>query len=113
MTQETDPQLFCGPEEAAAQARDRLKEIGALFADMRALMELWLADPGPADKTTANKMLTKMGELQTAHLMMLRTEEAFYDKFSDHTAATAIDYDAIRDDIGRRLDHIRSTRDAE
>ncbi|MEL6641627.1 MAG: hypothetical protein AAFP98_09990 [Pseudomonadota bacterium] len=111
MTDETDRPLFGGPEEAAAQARQRLTQISALFEDMKALMDLWLTEPGPADKTTSTKMLAKMGEMQTAHLMMLRAEEAFYDQFSERAVEEAIDYDAIRDDIGRRLDRIRATKD--
>ena len=112
MTDETDHPLFGGPEQAAALSRQRMIQISALFDDMKALMEEWLADPGQADKTTATKMRAKLGDMQAAHVMLLREEEAFYEKFSQRAAEDAIDYDAIRDDIGRRLDWIRAAKDA-
>lgn len=107
MTHDPTPPPAGGQTDPAAEARARIDDIGTLFSEMKALLERWLAEAGPADLVTGKKMQTKLGEMQTAHLMMLRAEEAFYDKFSDDIRADTIDYDVIRDELGRTLDRIR------
>lgn len=113
MTDDRDIASFGTPAEAAERARERITQIGVLFNEMAALTDRWMAEAGPADFATGKKILAKLGELQTAHLMMLRAEEAFHDKFSPSASDEGVNHDDVRDEIGRRLDRIRDARDAE
>ena len=107
MTQQDEDQ----PNREAA-GRLRIAEITTLFADMRAMMVMWLGDAGPAAKATSKQMLDKINELQSAHLLVIRAEEAFHDKFGHGEIADGIDYDAARDAIGRELDRLRAAVEA-
>jgi hypothetical protein len=104
MTHEVDD-----PPTGESSARQRIAEITALFANMRALMTKWSDDAGPA---SSKQMLTKISELQSAHLLVMRAEEAFYDKFGNGEINAGIDYDAARTDIGRELDRLRVALEA-
>ncbi|MBB5722073.1 hypothetical protein FHS72_001697 [Loktanella ponticola] len=89
-------------------ARLRISQISTLFVEMRTLLAKWLHDAGPAADATNKQMMNKINELQGAHMMVLRAEEAFHDKFDTDEIADGIDYDAARDDIGRELDRLRA-----
>ena len=102
MTHEVDD-----PPTGECHARQRITEITALFANMRALMTKWLDDAGPVSTASSKQILTKISELQSAHLLVMRAEEAFHDKFGNGEINTGIDYDAARIDIGRELDRLR------
>jgi hypothetical protein len=108
MTHEDDDQ----PSREDA-ARLRITEIAALFAEMRATLVKWLRDAGPAADATPKQMMTKISELQTAHLLVARAEEVFHDKFGTGEVANGIDYDVARDDIGRELDRLRAAVEAK
>lgn len=107
MTHEVDD-----PPTGESSARQRIAEITALFANMRALMTKWSDDAGPASNASSKQMLTKISELQSAHLLVMRAEEAFHDKFGNGEINAGIDYDAARDDIGRELDRLRVALEA-
>ena len=93
-------------------ARQRVTEISDLFANMRAIMARWLEDAGPVADATSKQMMTKISELQTAHLLVIRAEEVFHDKFGTADIADGVDYEAARRDIGRELDRLRAAFEA-
>lgn len=89
-------------------ARRRVTQISDLFAEMRALMVRWLEEAGPVADANNKQMMSKIGELQTAHLAVIRAEEAFHDKYGNGALADGLDYDAARDEIGGALDRLRA-----
>ncbi len=105
-TPPSDPEDFAAVERAAA--RERIDQISTLFAEMTTLLAQSMASEGEVTKATSQKMLAKLGELQTAHLMVLKAEEVFHDKFDQETAGAGVDYDIIRHEIGCALDRIRA-----
>lgn len=107
MTNQTTPSPEDGPDAAAQCARERINQLSDLFSEMNMLMHRWLDEVGPADLAQGKKMLGKLSDMQTTHLMVLRAEEAFYEKFSDTTASDTVDYERIRAELGRALDRIR------
>lgn len=92
----------------AIDALDRVNDIKAIFKNVRDLLRLQIAAFGPPDAQTPKPILTKLAELQSAHLTLIKAEEAFHDTFRSADAADAAEYDAIRDQIGRALDRIRA-----
>lgn len=94
-------------------ARSRLSEITDLFAEMRAITGKFLREAGSADSANTKQIMSKISELQSVHLMVIRAEEAFHEKFGQGDIADGIDYDAARDDIGRALDRLRTAVDAK
>ncbi|MCK0121652.1 hypothetical protein MWU61_13955 [Loktanella sp. F6476L] len=93
-------------EEAA---RLRISQIADLFSEMRILLARWLDEAGPAADASTKQMMTKINELQSTHLMVLRAEEVFHEKYGSPDADTGIDYDDARDTIGRELDRLRAS----
>jgi len=100
----------------------RVGDLATLFSEMNDLVKLWKAKKAEAleddenvdfPKAEATKVLTKISEMQTVHLMLLRAEEAFYEKIVFGTNVTAVDYDVVRTQIGSALDRIRAATDAE
>jgi hypothetical protein len=98
-----DPQ---SPHEDSA--RLRISQIADLFEEMRTLLARWLDEAGPAADASNKQMMNKINELQTTHMMVLRAEEVFHDKYGSTDIATGIDYDDARDTIGRELDRLRA-----
>ena len=108
MTDETKGADGSVPDEEA-----RIMEIRALTADMRVLLQEMIAAARVDPKTVKPADLLKtLVDLHSAHLKVLEKEEAFHAGLAKHGAA-AIDYDAIRAEIGRKLDRIRAARGAE
>lgn len=113
MPQPTDDPTTEPSHDPIGEARARISEMTRLFEEIRLWLDRCIALEGPVTKMSAQKMLTKLGELQTAHLMVMRAEEVFHDKFKQDTAGPGIDYDAVRRDLGRALDRIRAANDAD
>jgi hypothetical protein len=108
MTDETEGAGGPVPDDEA-----RIVEIRALTADMRVLLQQMIAAARVDPRTVKPADLLKtLGELHSAHLKVLEKEEAFHAGLAKRGAA-AIDYDAMRAEIGRKLDRIRAARDAE
>jgi hypothetical protein len=95
-------------QDSEIAARRRITEIETLFVEMSDLLAKWLREAGPAADATTKQMTNKINELQNAHMMVLRAEEVFHDKFGSDDIADGIDYVAARNDIGRTLDRLRS-----
>jgi hypothetical protein len=89
-------------------SRLRVSQIADLFAEMRTIVGRWLHEAGPASEATSKQMMSKISELQTTHMMVLRAEEVFHEKYGSPDTDTGIDYDDARDTIGRELDRLRA-----
>ena len=90
-------------------ASERVAEIAALYVRVRDYLQLMLDDIGQPTAATPKPLLNKISELQSVHLKVLAAEEAFYAQQQVNQPDVEIDYDALRADIGRQIDRIRTT----
>jgi hypothetical protein len=98
-----------GPDLAA----DRVAEIDALSLSIRDLLGQMIAAFKDGTVTDPKDIVKKLSELQAAHLKVLSAEDAYHAKIGTDPDADAIDYDAVRDQVGCRLDRIRQSLVAE
>ncbi|SFS07935.1 hypothetical protein SAMN05444714_0976 [Yoonia litorea] len=91
----------------------RLAEINKLFHAIRQTLEEMLEQLRAGEGTKPADVLKKIGELQTAHIKVLEQEKAYHDSLGQKDGPEALDFDAIRAEIGRRLDRIRAVQDAD
>lgn len=91
-------------------ARERVAEIRDMFEGMKRTLKALMDSHEPPDKAMSKLMLQKISELQTAHLAVVRAEEAFHDKFGDGDGDQdhGIDIEVARRDIASGLDRIRA-----
>ena len=96
-----------------ADAQERLAEMRAMFVrvhdEIRQHMDA-ARDPSVSDFKAIS---SKLSELQTNHLTLLRAEEAFHDKFRTDAPKNTDNYDDIRRQVGRALSRLRDTIAAE
>ena len=92
-----------GPNDASA----RHAEISRLFQSIRQILDLMIQTMGAPDGHTPKAVIAKLNELQAAHLKVLAAEEAFHAQQGDIEDSAAIDFDAIRFEIGGQLDRLR------
>ena len=93
---------------ALALARDRVSEITTLFGRIRALLDHSLRVTDDLSEDTPRAVITRMDQLIAAHLKVLTAEEAF-NAARTTDPANLSDLDAIRDELGRRLDRLRDS----
>lgn len=93
------------PQDSAAI---RLSEIEALFEQVREGLAIAIAEIGSPTAEMPKALRKRLDDLVDAHLKILTAEDAHYARTGD-TPEDAIDYDAMRADIGRQLDRIRDT----
>ncbi|MEM8536390.1 MAG: hypothetical protein AAGF56_00870 [Pseudomonadota bacterium] len=106
-TPQTEPPKRQTPEERLAEV-DRLSErIRHALDEIITQMEQDRACDAPV------ALLKKLNELHTAHLQVIVAEERFHDKLGQDPDADAPDYDAIRADVGCKLDRLRNAFLAE
>lgn len=98
--------------DPVASAAERLAEIEQLFQRLRLRLDQAIEAIGEPTSDTPATTLKKLDDLQAAHLKVLTAEDAFHAKLGQDDA-NAIDYDAIRAEIGRKLDRIRAILAAE
>ncbi|WP_394152581.1 hypothetical protein [Loktanella salsilacus] len=100
------------PDDAApfgrAEALARVRELAGFYAALKATFLEQLDQIGSPGALPSKAHAAKLAELQATHVHLLKAEEQFIEKFGQGTDDADIDFDAIRDDIGRRLDRIRA-----
>ncbi|WP_386681396.1 hypothetical protein [Loktanella sp. R86503] len=100
------------PDDAApfgrAEALARVRELAGFYAALKATFLEQLDQIGGQSALPSKAHAAKLAELQATHVHLLKAEEQFIEKFGQGTDDADIDFDAIRDDIGRRLDRIRA-----
>jgi hypothetical protein len=99
--------------DALDDAAARVAEIAELYLSVRNLLRQMIAEIETATATLPKAIVTKLSDLQSAHLKVLAAEEAFHAQQQASQPDAAIDYDALRDDIGGQLDRIRAALDAD
>ncbi len=94
-------------------AVERRAEIDGLSRRIRQTLEDMIAAMDQPDGPSTKAVLDKLNQLHAAHLRALTAEDAFHAKFGDDGDAGAIDFEAIRIEIGRQLDRLRESLLAE
>jgi hypothetical protein len=99
------PNAPCG----AGTAAERLAEITRLSEGIRRTLSDMADALDQKTGPTPKDVLTKLNELHAVHLKVLIAEDAFHAKLGKTTDDDAIDFDAIRTEIGSQLDRIRDS----
>ncbi len=94
---------------APVLAAERLAEIDELSRRIRKNLAEMLADADCAPGPTPKELQNKLNELHAAHLKVLAAEDAFHAKIGKNPDDDAVDFEAMRIDIGRQLDRIRAS----
>ena len=97
----------------AAAASARISEIRELFGAIRQTLMGQLQDMPEVQPTTPKHLIAKINELQATLVLLLKAEEAYYEKYGHDELQISVDHDAIRDQIGGHLDRIRKSRHPE
>ena len=90
-------------------AAKRLAEIDTLYEEIRSTLEQMRASMKESSDFKPKDLLNKLSELQSAHLKVLAAEDSYHDKIGKNPDEDAIDFDAIRAEIGRQLDRVRES----
>lgn len=90
-------------EQAASQRIAILEEQFRSVSDVLTTLTENIDQP---DGHPPKALMTKLMELQSIHFAVIKAHEAFHEKYDSND--TGINYDKIRDDIGRQLDRIRT-----
>jgi hypothetical protein len=94
-------------------AASRVVKIDAVSQYIRGRLIEMAADLKQVTSANLNELTKQLDLLHAAHLRVVIAEDKFHDKLGTDPDADAIDYDAIRDDIGRQLDRLRDAIIAE
>jgi hypothetical protein len=95
-------------DASAIAAAARVVEINDLYTRMRKTMQVWLAGSDDPSMQTTKAQLNKISEIESAHLLVLKAEDAFDARQKSGNIADAIvDLDEIKSEIGRKLDSLR------
>jgi len=104
MKKKDDPQL-----RAVALAAQRVAEIERLSRDIRRTLEDMREFVRDIPDIKPKILADRLDQIHAAHLRVLRAEDALLEKIGKDSDADAIDYDAIRSEIGRQLDRLRAS----
>jgi hypothetical protein len=96
------------PDDAVTAA-DRLAEITHLSEGIRRTLSEMADALDQRPGATPKDVLNKLNELHAVHLKVLAAEDAFHAKLGKTADHDAIDFDAIRAEIGGQLDRIRAS----
>ena len=94
-------------------AAERLAEVDLLSREIRQLLQQMIAAFKMGEDVPLKEILNKLNQLHAAHLQVVAAEERFHAKLGDDPDEDAIDYDAIRFDVGCQLDRLRQALMAE
>ncbi|WP_458790278.1 hypothetical protein [Yoonia sp. MH D7] len=94
-------------------AVERTVRIANLFTSISRDLDETMAAYRAEQKISPKSIGSKISELQSVHTSLIKAEEAFHEKFSNKDAASGLDYDVLRDEIGRQLDRIRAALGSE
>ena len=96
------------PPSDEQAARKRIVVLEAHFYKSSETLSTLISGFGRTNGQTPKAVMSKLMELETVHTTALKAQEAFYEKYKDTTPQGGVNYNEIRDDIGRHLDRIRA-----
>jgi len=85
----------------------RIVTLTTLYNDLSLTLNLQLAELRKGDLAQGKPLIKKLDELCSVLLALIKAEEAFHEKIKSTAAGHFIDADALRADIGSKLDRIR------
>lgn len=94
-------------------AERRTIELRKLFVEVQEGIRLQIDKLSELAPPELKKMQSKLNELQTIQLTLMRAEEAFHDTFRTDADKQKHNYDDIRRQVGRALCRLRDTLPAE
>lgn len=100
--------IDAGPD-GLETAASRVVEIDRLSRALRDRLSKMTTDVEDVTSANLNALTNKLDLLHAAHLRVVVAEDKFHDKTGTDQDADAIDYDAIRIEIGRQLNRIRDS----
>ena len=100
------------PRVQGAPAHDRLADFRKMFSEIRRLMAFYALTTSPSRRLTPRGTRQKLEELHQLQQLLLQAEGALYDEPIQEGDTKIIDIEALKDQIGRRLDRIRAALDA-
>jgi len=92
--------------QQAKDAQARIDFIRDSYEGIQHYVKAQIEDILPITADTPKPQVKKLEELQTLQVTIMKAEEAFNEKFQPDNRED-IDYDVLRDQIGRALDRIR------
>ena len=107
MTQERSHQA-----EASLERR-KLDEVIEMFDSVTETLAELVHDMQSGKPVPPRQIRAQIADLQSAYFSIKKAEEAFHDKTGNVQREGDIAFEAIRTEIGRRLDKPRAARDAE
>jgi len=108
MTIQTQTALVFSPD-----VDPRLIALSALYDDLNTTLNLQMAELRKGDLSQGKPIIKKLDELCSVLLALIKAEEAYHEKIKSTAGAERVDAEILRADIGRKLDRIRATRNAE
>ncbi len=90
-----------------SDAQRRVQQASALFASIVETLTQMLEEVRAGNTAMAKRLPGKQAELETALTRCSNLERDFNEKHASGADAADIDFDAVRRDIGCRLDRIR------
>ncbi len=108
MTSTKDP-----PQALSEQVQDRYVEYREMFRSIRRMMVFYAVTLGPGEFLSPRVVKRKLNELQRLQVLLLKAEEALYDQAENAGANGTLDIETLRDQIGRKLDRLRASLDAD
>lgn len=88
-------------------ARARLDEVVEVYDSAAKVLYGLIVAAEAGDADAPKKVAAQLSVLQDLFARVRKAEEAFQEKFGEGIQDDEIDLDAVRDEIGRRLDRIR------
>ncbi len=104
MNEKTDEEV-----DASDLAAERLAEIDKLSRRISARLSEMIDDLTDGTDPTAKEIASKLDQLHAAHLKVLTAEDAFHAKIGKDPDEGAVDYDAVRIEVGSRLNRLRDS----
>ena len=96
--------------QKAADASARIAAIKEMFEAIKETLRVQVEQFPEIDGQSPKALIQKLNDLQSAQVLLLKAEEAYYEKFGEDDLKGAVDHDAVRDQIGRSLDRIRRSK---
>lgn len=94
-----------------ADAFERIARMRRIFKGLQDYLEVQVEEILPVTGDVPKSSAKKLEELQSLQVALMKAEEAFNEKFRPDDEDD-IDFDALRDQIGRAIDRIRDAENA-
>jgi len=102
-----------GQEGNATLEERKLLEVVEMFDSVTLTLSELVQDIQTGKGAPPRQIKAQLADLQSAYFSIKKAEEAFHDKTGHIQRAGDIDFEAVRDSIGSKLDKLRNAKAAE